>query len=186
MLPRTESNLKEGSQSRPSMEVYLWVIYRSSVHVKTATSGLRQTRLEHVAFNWEHSCKGVLTDASEAAFIKLAYASWCLQWLSQRGKKKKKSKVKQAVDQTCCAYRWILFHIHLLRNWALQKRTRLQDTVVLISTNIHRLLTWGLVSENVFLPGGFFFFFFWLWFRHSLQFWRCSVCCDLVNKGELQ
>lgn len=39
----TESNLEPGPQSRPSMEVYLWVIYRSSVHVRTTTSGLRQT-----------------------------------------------------------------------------------------------------------------------------------------------
>lgn len=87
-----ESNLEPGLQSRPSMEVYLWVIYRSSVHVRTATSGLRQTRLEHVAFNWERSCDGAPADAGQTSFIRTTCASWCLQWLFQWGGKKNPSK----------------------------------------------------------------------------------------------
>lgn len=62
-FPRSAGgNLELGLQSRASAEVYPWVIHCSSVHVRTAVSGLRQTSLEHAAFNWGeglrwHSCR---------------------------------------------------------------------------------------------------------------------------------
>lgn len=69
------------------------------------------------------------------------------------------SKAKQAADQTCQAYRGILFSIKMLQSWGSQKlpdnmtgyRTRRRDFFFKKQKhNVHRLLTWKLWSVRLY------------------------------------
>lgn len=159
----------------PSMEVYPWAIYRLSVHVRTATSGLHQTRLERVAFNWEYSCDAILTDAWESSFISRTCAPCCLQWLFQRDKANLIKQNRQLIRRASLID-IILFYIKMLRSWVLRNDQ----------------ITWQDLTDILQTADCYHGDMRSVKFYHcqpilcSFHFWQCPVCCDLVNNDELQ